>query len=179
MIRFNGSISSEPLRYLCPRSAVRGLACSNTRYAAVPLPPSAHNPAPQILAAHDATGNKRRYVQPRLMYADGSAFSSSELSREVHPLRPKPVVNPDGIEARRLIILSDANCKRPRLRDELNRISQLCGNELCDSTVHGSNSDAPIIIRARPTPMRSEGCVRPLRARGGPLGRFTSVNSEG
>ncbi len=80
--------------------------------------------------------NKRRHVQATFMSARGEALSSGELPREVHPLRPKPVVNPDDVEARWLIILSNTNGKRPRLRDELNRISQLRGNEICDSTGH-------------------------------------------
>jgi murein tripeptide amidase MpaA len=70
------------------------------------------------------------------MNADGSEFSSSELPRKVHPLRPKPVVNPDYVEACRLIISSNANRQGSNLPQEFIGISVLRGNELCDSTEH-------------------------------------------
>jgi len=78
-----------------------------SRYAAVPQLLSFHNPALQRPAPHYANAEQRRHVQGGLMNADGSAFSGSEFSRKVHPLRPKPVVNPDDVKARSLIFLSN------------------------------------------------------------------------
>ncbi len=100
--------------------------------------------------------NKRRHVQATFMSAHGEALFSGELPREVHPLRPKPVVNPDDLEARWLIFLSNTNGKRPRLRDELNRISQLRGNEICDSTVHSLFANTEVSFRrCAPIPKRA------------------------
>src|SRR5579859_112485 len=81
---------------------------------------------------HHATGNKGRYVQARLMNPD----QSNRLSRKEHPPRPKPVVNPDDIEARRTRVTSNANGKRSRLPNELGRIRLLRGYELFNGTEH-------------------------------------------
>ena len=82
---------------------------------------------------HHATGNKGWYVQAGLMNTD----QSNRLSRKEHPPRPKPVVNPDDIEARRLRVTSNANGKRSRLPHELSRIPLLRGNEFCNGAEHG------------------------------------------
>jgi hypothetical protein len=68
------------------------------------------------------------------MNADGSVFSRSELSGKVHPLRPKPVVNSDGVQPHWLATPHRANDQRQGLSDELSRISTLRRNELCDSS---------------------------------------------
>ena len=70
------------------------------------------------------------------MSTHGKALSSGELSCEMHPLRPKPVVNSNDIQPRRFVVARHANRQRSNLLNKLSRIALLRGNKLCDSTEH-------------------------------------------
>src|SRR5260370_42420915 len=80
--------------------------------------------------------NKRRHVQATLMSAHGEALSSGEFPREMHPLRPKPVVSPDHVQPSGLVVARNANHELPNLFHELIRISLLSGKKILERGEH-------------------------------------------
>jgi hypothetical protein len=87
--------------------------------AGAPRPPYLHSRPNKYTLRNHAVRNKGRHVQVRPVNADGSEFSCRERSRKAHPLRAKPAINSDDVEAHRLIIPRNTNDQRLHLLYEL------------------------------------------------------------